>query len=45
MTSLWLVHEGAPEEVTHGLGGELRVPLVHCQLPPVTAAHLLQFRA
>jgi hypothetical protein len=35
---LWVVYEGAPEEVTYGLGGQLRVPLVYCQLPTSATA-------
>ena len=38
MVNLGIVDEGASQEVPNGLGGQLRVALVHCQLPPRTAA-------
>ena len=38
MVNLGIVDEGASQKVANGLGGQLRVALVHCQLPSRTTA-------
>ena len=42
MVDLGIVDEGASQEVPNWLGRQLRVALIHMQLPPITAGKLLR---